>query len=136
MINIKKQNLKNFSWTFKKTLTFQKVSRSPSEEESGLLTGYYEPEIRAFNYPKKGSYPIYKHPKTISNKFDYKVSRKIINKGYLSNNNLEIAWVENEIEAFFLHIQGSGRLVLDNNKVIKVRYAGSNKKSILLWVEF
>ena len=41
---------------------------------------------------------------------------------------MEIAWVENEIEAFFLHIQGSGRLQLENNKTIKVRYAGSNKK--------
>ena len=29
------------------------------------------------------------------------VTRKKINEGYLKNYNLEIAWVENEIEAFF-----------------------------------
>ena len=46
----------------------------------------------------------------------------------MKDKNLEIAWVENEIEAFFLHIQGSGRLIINNNKIIKVRYAGSNKK--------
>ena len=46
----------------------------------------------------------------------------------MKDKSLEIAWVENEIEAFFLHIQGSGRLILNNNKIIKVRYAGSNKK--------
>ena len=124
----KKTEFEKFFLDFYENFDLEKVSRSPLEEKNGLLTGYYEPEIRAFNYPKKGSYPIYKHPKTISNKLDYKVSRKIIDKGYFSNNNLEIAWVENEIEAFFLHIQGSGRLVLDNNQVIKVRYAGSNKK--------
>ena len=93
-----------------------------------MLTGYYEPAIKAYSYPKKGSYPIYKHPKEISNKFNYQVSRKTINQGYLKNHKLEIAWVENEIEAFFLHIQGSGRLMLDGNKVVKIRYAGSNKK--------
>ena len=61
-------------------------------------------------------------------KLDLNVTRKKINEGYLKNNNLEIAWVKNEIEAFFLHIQGSGRLVLDNQKVIKIRFAGSNNK--------
>ena len=42
---------------------------------------------------------------------------------------MEIAWIENEIEAFFLHIQGSGRLELENGKVIKVRFAGSNNRN-------
>ena len=73
-------------------MTLKKFHEAPSEEESGLLTGYYEPEIRAFNYPKKARILSTNTLKTISNKFDYKVSRKIINKGYLSNNNLEIAW--------------------------------------------
>tara|TARA_S200000501_G_scaffold348137_1_gene363083 strand:- start:877 stop:1638 length:762 start_codon:yes stop_codon:yes gene_type:complete len=96
--------------------------------EHGVLTGYYEPEIKAFTYPKKGSYPIYKNPKEHDNNIDINISRKIINKGYYKNKNLEIAWLESEAEAFFLHIQGSGRLILENNKSIKVRYSGSNKK--------
>ena len=94
----------------------------------GILTGYYEPVINAFSFPKKGSYPIYKHPSNISNIIDAEVTRKKINEGYLKNYNLEIAWVENEIEAFFLQIQGSGRLKLENQKIIKVRFAGSNNK--------
>ena len=94
----------------------------------GKLTGYYEPLIKAFTYPKEGTYPIYRHPSEASTKIDAEVTRKKINEGYLDDQNLEIAWIENEIEAFFLHIQGSGILRLENKQIIKVRYAGSNKK--------
>ena len=57
-----------------------------------------------------------------------KKTRKEINNGALANKGLEIAWAENEIEAFFLHVQGSGRLKFKNGKVIKIRYAGNNEK--------
>ena len=40
----------------------------------------------------------------------FKSTRKEINSGLLKNKGLELAWVENEIEAFFFHIQGSGRI--------------------------
>jgi membrane-bound lytic murein transglycosylase A len=92
------------------------------------MTGYYEPEIKAYNYKKSGTYPVYKiniekHGKKIFNN-----SRMKINQGILDNKGLEIAWVDNEVEAFFLHIQGSGRLRFDNGTVKKIRYAGSNNK--------
>ena len=116
--------------TLMKTLKLKKWRQLLRKNSTGLLTGYYEPVIKAYNYAKEGSYPIYKHPNTLIDQvIDYEVSREIINNGYLKDKNLEIAWVENEIEAFFLHIQGSGRLILNNNKIIKVRYAGSNKKT-------
>ena len=95
----------------------------------GLLTGYYEPTIKGFSYPKEGAYPIYKYPADEGLKLDPNVSRKKINEGYFKNNNLEIAWAKSEIEAFFLQIQGSGRIELENEKVIRVRYAGSNNKT-------
>ena len=97
-----------------KTLNLKKLRKIlQTKMLQGLLTGYYEPAIKAYHYPKKGAYPIYKHPsKGTDQSLDYQVSRKIINNGYLEDKNLEIAWVENEIEAFFLHIQGSGRLII------------------------
>ncbi|MBV68784.1 MAG: hypothetical protein CMJ08_03170 [Pelagibacterales bacterium] len=117
-----------FFMDLEKNFDFQEITGTKLNNSKGLLTGYYEPAIKAYSYPKKGSYPIYKNPKEISDKFNHQVSRKTINQGYLENYNLEIAWVENEIEAFFLHIQGSGRLILENDEIIKIRYAGSNKK--------
>ena len=94
----------------------------------GLMTGYYEPEINGYSYQKKGSYPIYKNPTTISKKYLLNKSRSEINKGALRNMNLEIAWLENEVETFFLQIQGSGRIKLEDGNTIKVKYDGSNNK--------
>ncbi|MEC6996644.1 MAG: MltA domain-containing protein [Pseudomonadota bacterium] len=120
-------DFKRFKRDFLENFELENTTES-KRKTVGKLTGYYEPEIKAFSYPKKGSYPIYKHPSKSETKINAEVTRKKINEGYLDDHNLEIAWVENEIEAFFLHIQGSGRLQLENNKTIKVRYAGSNKK--------
>ncbi len=94
----------------------------------GLMTGYYEPEIKAYKRFKKGSYPIYKNPAKYNFQELVKHSRKKINSGILKNKKLEIAWAENEIEAFFLQVQGSGRLKFKNGDIKRVRYAGSNEK--------
>ena len=112
---------------FKKEF-FENFELESNKKAPGKLTGYYEPLIKAFTYPKEGTYPIYRHPSEASTQIDAEVTRKKINEGYLDDQNLEIAWIENEIEAFFLHIQGSGILRLENKQIIKVRYAGSNKK--------
>ena len=65
------------------------------------MTGYYEPEVKAYRYAKKGTYPIYKIDNKKYGGGIFKNSRKKINEGLLKNRGLEIAWVENEIEAFF-----------------------------------
>ena len=93
------------------------------------MTGYYEPELKAFKKKGKDRYPIYNNPEKLNLKNLSKKTRAEINQGALSNKGLEIAWAENEIEVFFLHVQGSGRLKLDNGKTIKVKYAGNNNKA-------
>ena len=98
------------------------------KKNTGLMTGYYEPEVYAFRKKKKFSYPIYRNPKEFGIISKANLSREEINKGALDNKGLEIAWVEDEIEAFFLQIQGSGRLRFSKNKVIKIRYSGNNGK--------
>ena len=99
-----------------------------SYSDHGIMTGYYEPEVKAYKYKRKNLYPIYKiNTKKFGNTI-FKSSRNKINKGIFNNKGLEIAWVENEIEAFFLHIQGSGRLRFPDDKVIRIKYSGSNEK--------
>ena len=95
----------------------------------GIMTGYYEPEVKAYKYKKKNTYPIYKIDRQKYGDTVFKHSRNKINKGILNNKELEIAWVENEIEAFFLHIQGSGRLRFPDDNVIRIKYSGSNEKT-------
>ena len=92
------------------------------------MTGYYEPEINAFTKKDKERYPIYSNPENLKIKGLSNKTREEINKGALDNKGLEIAWAESEIEVFFLQVQGSGRLKLENGEIIKVRYAGNNNK--------
>lgn len=46
--------------------------------------------------------------------------------GMLSGRGREIAWLSDPVEAFFLHIQGSGRIILPDGTDMHVRYAGTN----------
>ena len=107
-----------------KNFSLQKITKS----KRGIMTGYYEPEVKASRIYVKGFYPLYKRNTDDFSDTIFNKSRKEINTGALENKGLEIAWVESEIEAFFLHIQGSGRLKLENGEVIKVRYSGNNNK--------
>src|SRR5436190_4229140 len=38
----------------------------------------------------------------------------------------EIVWVDDAVDLFFLHIQGSGRIALENGETIRVGYADQN----------
>ena len=53
-------------------------------------------------------------------------TRSQITKGSLAGKNLEIIYVDDPVEAFFLHVQGSGRVVLEDGTVIRVGYAAQN----------
>lgn len=53
-------------------------------------------------------------------------TRKNIRDGALLEHNLELVYVNDSIDAFFLEIQGSGRIELDNGDLLRVGYAGQN----------
>ena len=53
-------------------------------------------------------------------------SRAAIDDGSLSGRGWELVYVDDPVDAFFLHIQGSGRVVLDDGSVMQVGYAGTN----------
>jgi membrane-bound lytic murein transglycosylase A len=53
-------------------------------------------------------------------------SRALIDNGALKGKRLELLWVDNAIDAFFLHIQGSGQVLMETGEVVRVGYAGRN----------
>jgi membrane-bound lytic murein transglycosylase A len=53
-------------------------------------------------------------------------SRAEIMDGALSRKRLELLWVASPIDAFFLEVQGAGRVVLPDHRVVRVAYAGQN----------
>jgi len=92
---------------------------------SPLFTGYFEPELEgALSPSSRFRYPLYRKPPEASGR--WLTRREIEESGVLQGRGLEIAWVDDPVEVFFLQIQGSGRVRLANGDVIRVGYGGAN----------
>ncbi len=91
-----------------------------------LFTGYYEPELRGSPArTPQFAYPIYARPPELQDGQVY-YDRAAIERGVLRGRGLELAWLEDPVEVFFLHIQGSGRIKMTDGRVMRVGYAGRN----------
>jgi len=91
----------------------------------GLFTGYFEIELngsRRRHGPNQT--PIYRRPPDLGSGRRY--SRAEIEDGALAGHGLELIWVDDPIDAFFLQIQGSGRVRLENGQTIRLGYDGQN----------
>ncbi len=98
-----------------------------SDGSGGLFTGYFEPELNGALTPSpRFRYPLYQEP-SISKEVDPWLTREEIETGpYMQDKGLEIAWVDDPVELFFLQIQGSGRIRLPDGQMLRVGYGGSN----------
>ena len=115
----------------------------------GLDTGYYEPDLAASPVPAPGyAVPIYRRPPDLidldlgtfdtgltgkhirgriaGSRFVPYYDRAAIDGGALAGRGLELAWAADPYAAFFLEIQGSGRLALPDGSVVRVGYDGQN----------
>jgi len=91
-----------------------------------VFTGYFEPELDGSRYRSgRFRYPVYRYPSAAANK-PWLTRREILEGGVLSGRGMEIAWVDDPVELFFLQIQGSGRIRLDEGGVLRVGYGGHN----------
>ncbi|WP_182355292.1 murein transglycosylase A [Komagataeibacter europaeus] len=108
-----------------------------------LFTGYYEPEIRG-SLRRGGIYqtPVYRRPPDLVRERDAqgKVvtgrsqdgqivpywSRAQIDRGELAHKKLELLWLADPVDLFFLQLQGAGRVRLPNDKVIRLGFDGLN----------
>lgn len=106
------------------------------KRSDGVLTGYYEPELHG-SLTKHGKYiyPIYEKPKSFdlySNVMGSDTNTSEVHsftREELSTLNLPVlCYVDDKIDAFFLEIQGSGRIKLDTNETMFVGYSGTNGK--------
>ncbi len=128
---------------------FVPLAISDRDKENGLFTGYFEPELKgARAQSARFATPLYRRPPDLvtadlgafredlkgrsvtgrieGNRFVPYPARAIIEQGALAGKKLEILWVDDAIEAFFLHIQGSGRVVLENGEIVQVGYDAQN----------
>lgn len=90
---------------------------------TGLFTGYYLPELHgSYQQSARYSVPIYRMP---SGSLRH-TSRAQVYSGALANKGLELLWVDNEIDAFFMEVQGSGRVIMEDGSVRGLGFAGGN----------
>ena len=128
---------------------FQPVAVAAGEVRAGLFTGYYEPQLKA-SHTRHGPYrtPVYGLPDDL----DHRRSRRIpmpewahehiagrveghrlvpypdradIDRDELAHAPV-LFYAEDPVAVFFLHIQGSGRVVFDDGGVARVAYAAQN----------
>ena len=131
---------------FEREFTPHRVVHASPE---GLLTGYYEPVLEGSRTPtEQFSTPIYKRPADLVNlvheaqrgaKADQLTharktakgtepysTRAEIEAGALAGQNLELMYLADPVDTFFMHIQGSGRIRLTDGTTVRVHYDGKN----------
>lgn len=136
---------------FEGHFTAWRVSRSDGTDE-GLITGYYEPLLhgsrtRSVDFPV----PLYATPddllivdlasvypelagKRVRGRLQGRRvvpywDRAAIDAGKADFAGKALAFVADPVEAFFLEIQGSGRIALDDGRVMRVGYADQNGRA-------
>lgn len=116
---------------------------------AGFVTGYYEPQVAASPVPTaRFGYPLYRRPPDLVDIDDANrppgwdpdvrfgrhtaagiaeyFDRAAIEAGALSCRGLELAWIESPVDGFFIHIQGSARLIMPDGTVRRIAYAGKS----------
>ncbi|MBY5933410.1 murein transglycosylase A [Tateyamaria omphalii] len=95
--------------------------------QPALFTGYFEPELEgALRRSARYRYPVYAMPPEARAIRPWLTRRQILEGPFMQGRGLEIAWVDDPVELFFLQIQGSGRIRLPNGQMIRVGYSGFN----------
>ena len=132
---------------------------SSTGSQSGLITGYYEPLLKGGLAHKPGRVPFYSAPedlltldvgslypelkgRRVRGRLQGKTvvpywSRADIGAGKLTGNPKVLAWADDAVEALFMEVQGSGRILLEDGSTLRLGYADQNGhpyKSIGRWL--
>jgi membrane-bound lytic murein transglycosylase A len=120
---------------------------NPDGSAQGLITGYYEPRLPGSRVrTARFKYPLYAAPEdllTIDLSEVYPQLKDLRLRGRLDGHRIvpyfsragidegkaqarTLFWVDNEVDLFFLQIQGSGRIELADGSLVKVGYADQN----------
>jgi peptidoglycan lytic transglycosylase A len=123
---------------------YQAGGRKDHPRGEMLITGYYEPLLRG-SLTKEGvfQYPLYSPPASLVQTKDPKSgkmlfkrkkvqgqlipywTRQEIKEENIASGN-ELVYLDNPVDAFILHVQGSGKIQLADGSVRSIHYAASN----------
>ncbi|MFQ1700294.1 murein transglycosylase A [Loktanella agnita] len=92
-----------------------------------LFTGYFEPELKGARQQSDAyPYPIYAVPDDLTPDRPYLTRRQIEEGRPLAGKGLEIAWLADPVDVFFLQVQGSGRIRMSDGSPTRVGFAAKN----------
>ena len=123
--------------------------RNPDGSDTGLVTGYYIPNLNGSRQrSNRYRYPLYAVPDDLlivdlrsvyPDLANYRlrgrlVGRKVVpyySRAELDNDpaplaGKELFWIDDPVELFFMQIQGSGRVLLDDGSAVMVHFADQN----------
>ncbi len=119
-------------------------------QKRGFLTGYFQPEVRgSLTQTQEFQTPIYRKPEdlvvigagTNAPQVDKRLkaarrtqagalvayySRAEIEQGALRNQGLELVYLADPVDAFFIHVQGSARIALTDGTILRIGFAAKN----------
>ncbi|MGO4638677.1 murein transglycosylase A [Mesorhizobium sp. 2RAF45] len=119
------------------------------ESGAGLVTGFYEPQVEASPVrTERFVVPLLSRPadlvdvddanrpagmdpylafarRTTDGLAEY-FDRGAIERGALAGQGLEIAWLADKVDAFFIHVQGAARLAMTDGRLRRVTYAAKS----------
>ncbi|KJU84461.1 MltA domain-containing protein [Candidatus Magnetobacterium bavaricum] len=100
--------------------------RGNDSPDAVTFTGYFVPILRgSLSNDDTYRYPLYRPPEELNKVMPF-LTRQEIDAGALVGRGLELLYVNDRVELFFLHVQGSGVIELDTGEVLYVGYAGTN----------
>lgn len=106
--------------------TFQPYLVVVDGSSKGVITGYYEAELSGTRERENSAQvPIYAQP------WDYQKDKKYKMRQDIEKHGIHapiIAWADDPVELFILHVQGSGRMMTPDGE-IRLGYAGNNGRT-------
>ncbi len=107
--------------------TLQPYKVTSRGSSTGKITGYYEAELTGTRYHENGAQmPIYGPPYGYVQGKTYATRKSIEEEGI---NAPIVAWADNPVDLFIMHVQGSGRMVTPEGEILQLGYAGNNGRT-------
>lgn len=122
---------------------------APDHGTQGFVTGFYEPVVKG-SRTKTAAYPVpiystpadlvevtdanrpdgwddyFRFARSSAGSLEQYADRGTIERGLFYGKNLELVYVADKIEAFFIHVQGAARIQLEDGTMLGITYAAKS----------